>query len=166
LKHDTTLTVQYGFTENFMYRHLLVPIDCSDDSRRLMVTLARFATPHIPCKVTLVASVTPTDDEGLRKARLNHALTALHGLHDILHQYGVWSRTRVLESEDHIGAISEEATDTREQYDLLVLGTHQTRIEDWDAPCQSSFADRLSQRSHLPVMVLPSQFSPCPQPKM
>lgn len=139
-----------------MFSHLLVPIDCTDDTRRLAEHLTRFVIPLVPSKLTLAAVVTPTDDPVLRGKRRRHAEAALLTLHTMLLNHGVWARTRVLENEDHAAAYAIEGARDEEKYDLLLLGTHQTRPEDLEAPCRGSFADQLCQRTHLPVLVLPS----------
>jgi nucleotide-binding universal stress UspA family protein len=144
------------------FRHILGPIDCSDDSRRLAASLVEFATLLVPCKITLIAAVTPTDDAELQGKRRNHANTALLKLHAQMQQYGIWTRTRVVEGEDPIAAFVAEGAQTKEIYDLMVLGTHQTLPEDMEAPCRGSFADRLCQKTTLPVLVLPSRHQACP----
>jgi nucleotide-binding universal stress UspA family protein len=141
-----------------MYRHLLVPIDCTDSSRHLVQRIARFATPLIPCRITLAAAVTPTQDSELRGKRRRHANDALRSLHQQLLHEGIWSRTCVVEGDDHAAALAAEAANSTELYDLIVLGTYQTRQEDFDAPCKGSFADQLCARTRLPVLVLPDQY--------
>jgi nucleotide-binding universal stress UspA family protein len=142
-----------------MFRHLLVPIDCTEDSRRLAAALAQFAAPMVPCKITLVAAVTPIEDEVLRSKRRHHADSALIAIHHRLQEDGIWTRTRVVEGKDHIAAFVAEGAQAKELYDLIVLGTHQTLPESLEAPCLGSFADRLSQRTSLPVIVLPSRYA-------
>src|SRR6476661_3131390 len=110
-----------------MYQHLLVPIDCTDDSRHLAQRVARFAAPLIPCRVTLTAAVTPTEDGDLRNKRRRHANDALRSLQQLLVQEGIWSRSCVLEGADHAVTVAAEANNASERYDLIVLGTYQTR---------------------------------------
>jgi nucleotide-binding universal stress UspA family protein len=141
-----------------MYRHVLVPIDCTDASRHFVQRLARFVAPLVPCRVTLAAAVTPTQDGQLRDKRQRHAEDALRCLHQQLLQEGIWSRYCVVEGEDHAAAVAAEGTNPRELYNLIVLGTYQTRQEDFDAPCKGSFADQICARTNLPVMILPNQY--------
>ncbi|MES2461521.1 MAG: universal stress protein [Armatimonadota bacterium] len=141
-----------------MYRHLLVPVDCTENSRHLAHRVARFAAPLIPCKVTLAAAITPTEDSELRGKRTRHANDALRSLKQLLLQEGIWSHSRVVEGNDHAAALVREALNESELYDLIVLGTYQTLPEDYDAPCKGSFADQICRRTHLPVLVLPDMY--------
>jgi nucleotide-binding universal stress UspA family protein len=96
-----------------MYRHLLVPVDCTDDSRQLAHALARFATPLIPCRVTLAAAVPPTDDAELQRKRRRHAADALRTLSQQLLGEGIWTQCRIVEGSDHAAAVAAEATNRR-----------------------------------------------------
>jgi nucleotide-binding universal stress UspA family protein len=138
-----------------MYRHILVPIDCTDDARRAVMQIIHyFANEHI-VKVTLAASVTPTDDSKLRDKRIAHAEEALKAAGNILARYGVYTRRIVVEGEDHAAALAEYAADELCVFDVVVLGAYQARTEEFDMPCRGSLADRLSQLSPIPVMILP-----------
>ena len=138
-----------------MYRHLLVPIDCTEDAQHLAHGIARFASPLVPCRVTLAATITPTDNRELNSKRRRHACDALRTIGDQLLQEGIWSRSCILENKDAAKAIAAEATDTELGYDLIVMGTYQTRQEDMDAPCRGSFVDQVCAKTKLPVLVLP-----------
>lgn len=46
-----------------MYRHVLIPVDCSPDGRRAASDLAQFLVPLVPCRATLLAATSPARSE-------------------------------------------------------------------------------------------------------
>ena len=138
-----------------MYSHVLTWIDCSNESRRVAAAVARHFTPVTNCKVTLVAVISPSQTVAERTKKLDHAREALHQTSEILHAKGVFSWRKVVEGKDPIIAVAEESRQTENPYDLIVVGAHQTRIEDVEPPCVGSQADRLAQRVTLPLLVVP-----------
>jgi nucleotide-binding universal stress UspA family protein len=141
-----------------MYQHVLVPIDCTDGSRHLAQSLIRFMA--FPCRITLAATITPTPDRELQAKRQRHANDALRSVQQLLLEGGIWTRSCLVEGSDTAMALATEAKNTAERYDMIVLGTHQTRTEDFEAPCKGSFSDQLCARTHLPVLVLPEFLAP------
>lgn len=140
-----------------MFRHILVPVDCTEESRRLALAVVQSFGSMISCRVTLVAMVTPADNTELHSRRVRHAEEALGRLHTLLLGYGVWAKGKVLEGEDHASAIAAESISKEFLYDLIVLGTHQTLPEDPEEPCRGSLVERVSKRVSLPVMVVPER---------
>ncbi len=142
-----------------MYQHILVPIDCTDASRNLVPLLAHFVAPLIPCRVTLAVTLTPTPTQNseLHDKRRRHASDALHSVQQLLLQEGIWSGCCLVEGSDPAAALAAEARNPAELYDLIVLGTHQTRPEDLEAPCRGSFADQICACTSLPVLILPQR---------
>lgn len=139
-----------------MCRHILVPIDCSEDARRIVPALARFAARMPSCQFTLVAPVTPAPTPELRESKQAHARTALHMMHYLLQDFGVYAFCRIAEGMDAVAATLETSQDAAEQFDLILLGAYQTRPEVDEFPCQGSFADKLCRYSRLPVYILPA----------
>jgi nucleotide-binding universal stress UspA family protein len=138
-----------------MYSHVLTWIDCSNESRRTVASVARHFTPVTNCKVTLVAVISPSATAPERAKKLEHAREALRQTGELLHKKGVFSWKKVVEGKDPVVAVAEESRQSVNPYDLIIVGTHQTRIEDAEPPCLGSLADRLAQRVTLPVLVVP-----------
>ena len=140
------------------YAHYFVPIDCTPDAQRHAPTLARFVAAQ-PCKVTLAAVITPTPDAETRRKRKAHAQEALNRIATTLYNvYGIYTYDRIVEGTDHATAFAEESRSPNARYDRIILGAYQTRPEereDLEAPCLGSLADRISQKSRLPVVILP-----------
>jgi nucleotide-binding universal stress UspA family protein len=138
-----------------MYRHILVPVDCTDDARREAHRLARYVGPMNATKVTVAATITPSPDPQIHQKKVAHANGALAAIADILHGYGIHARRRIVEGADAACALTAEEKDDLENYDLIVMGTHQTRSEIDDFPCRGSLADQIAQRTSLPIIILP-----------
>jgi nucleotide-binding universal stress UspA family protein len=139
-----------------MYRHILVPIDCSHEARQAMMQVIHyFANQHI-VKITLAATVTPAPDSQIQAKRIAHAEEALDAAGKILGQYGVYTRRIVVQGDDPSAALADVSRDPRALYDMIVMGAYQARLEDFEMPCQGSLVDRLSQKVSIPVMVLPA----------
>jgi nucleotide-binding universal stress UspA family protein len=138
-----------------VYTHVLTWIDCSNEARREVAYVAQHFTPITNCRVTLVAVISPSQTEAERAKKLDHALGALRETGEILHAKGIFSWRKVLVGKDPIAAVSEESRQTENPYDLIVVGTHQMRLEDIEPPCFGSPADRLAQRVTLPLLVVP-----------
>jgi len=139
-----------------MYRHILAPIDCSEDARRLVPDLARYISRMPSCQMTLVATVTPSPIPQINHVRQLHARETLHAMHNLFLNFGVYAFCRVAEGDDTVTATLETAHDEEELFDLIVLGSYQTRTEADDFPCEGSFADKICRKSHLPVYILPA----------
>ena len=60
-----------------MYRHILAPIDCTDDAVRALPQLVRFLSTMPSCQVTLAATVSPAPTAELRRKKRQHAQGAL-----------------------------------------------------------------------------------------
>lgn len=149
-----------------MYRHVIVPIDCSDDARREAVRVARYLSPMHGTKVTIIAGITPTLDPAVHEKKVQHAQDALDAIAAIMTQYGIRTHQRILAGVDAAQALVAEACSAEQQYDLFVLGVHsiQPDIDEFETYDKAgvylnrgSFADQLIQKSHLPVMVLPGR---------
>jgi nucleotide-binding universal stress UspA family protein len=143
-----------------MYRHLLVPVDGTPDTRLAAPPLAAFLSTMVPCQVTLVAVTSPalTNEQCLDKAR--HARQALYSISDLFTQIGVFTRHRLVENiaeGDMATALAKILSSTQIPYDLILLGTHYTCQEEFDLPCGGSLADRICGKVNIPVMVLPTR---------
>jgi nucleotide-binding universal stress UspA family protein len=138
-----------------MYSHVLAWIDCSQDARREAAFVARHFACIPTCRVTLVATISPSTTDAERQGKLNHAQDALRGAAALMLWTGVVADRQIVEGKDPVAAVAKESCQTINPYDLIVVGTHQTRIEDIEAPCQGSLVDRLAQRVTLPVLVVP-----------
>ncbi len=62
-----------------------------------------------------------------------------------------------MDEGDLAAAANQEAQRTDAVYDLILLGTHQTRQEDFDLPCAGSLADRICANTTVPVLILPTR---------
>lgn len=144
-----------------MYRQVLALIDCSEESRRLAAAITAHFGHTTLCRVTLAASIGPSPSPEIREKKVRHAQEALESVYDILLGSGMMARRRVvLESADPVSGVMAEVEKAKEgerDYDLIVLGTHQARTEEFEAPCRGSLADRIILRSPLPVLVLPTR---------
>lgn len=136
------------------YQNYLVPIDCSEDSQRNAIQIARHLG-NTPCKVTLAAVMTPAAEDGERRKRMLHAWEALRRVADVLRDYGIYTHSRIVEGGDHAAALASEASAPERCYDGILLGAYQARPEDLETPCQASLVDRLCLRARVPVIVLP-----------
>ena len=143
-----------------MYRHVLIPVDCSPESRRAASELARFLVPLVPCRVTLIAATSPARSEDERRGKARHASEAVRAIRDIFAESGVYTTKRIaegVEDGDLAAAANQEAQRTDAVYDLILLGTHQTRQEEFDLPCAGSLADRICANATVPVLILPTR---------
>jgi len=140
-----------------MYRHVLIPVDCSEDARRAVPALAKYLSEMMSCRATLVAAISPTPFAELHDKKVAHAREALRSVSALLREYGVYTNGRIIEGEEVSVAVEEESRLTSEMYDLILLSTYQTRPEDEENPCAGSLADRLSRRVDIPVLVLPTR---------
>jgi nucleotide-binding universal stress UspA family protein len=140
-----------------MYHHVMVPIDCSDDARNEAYSIASHLATMEGTLVTIAAGITPSFDSTFRAKKVEHARVALRAIGDILDERGIRSRHLIVEGADVAQALADEAYSIDQQYDLFLLGVHQTRPEFDDAPGLGSFADQLARCTHLPVMILPAQ---------
>jgi|GEM_PF-5580803 Universal stress protein UspA and related nucleotide-binding proteins len=138
-----------------MYRHILALIDCSDDARREALQIVRQFASEPTIRITIAASMTPAPSPEIRQKKVEHAQSALRTIGDLILREGIYTRRRLLEAEDVVDAVLAEVAKRSEGYDLIVLGAHQTQVEFDDQPCRGSLADRIAQRSPLPVMILP-----------
>ena len=147
-----------------MYRHLLAPIDCTDEARRAALQLVRHFASVPACRVTLAATISPSPSPEIRHKKVRHARAALDGIGEILHGYGVYTTRRILEGADAAAALADEARSPGEVYDVIVLGAYQTRPDEEDEapPCRGSLADRICRRTHVPVVVLPAPAAGAP----
>jgi nucleotide-binding universal stress UspA family protein len=142
-----------------MYRHALIPIDCSEEARQAAVRMVGHLGSVPACRVTLVAAVTASPLEEIREKKRDHAYEALRSIGKILHGYGIYATQRVAEAAeggDAASGIIAEANRPDERYDVILLGTHQTRPDDEEEPCAGSLADKLCRRVNIPVLVLPT----------
>ena len=138
------------------YQHILAPVDCTDDALRSMQSLLRYASAMPACKVTLAAAVTHGPTPEVRQRKRHHAQSALDRLHGYLKSYGLHTDGRIVEADDPAVAFVAESNDYDEQYDVIVLSPYQARSEDpFEVPCAGSLADRIGQRTELPVLILP-----------
>jgi nucleotide-binding universal stress UspA family protein len=146
--------------EDVMYRHALIPIDCTDDARQMTQALARFLGPIPACRATLVATITPSPYPEIQQKKIAHAEEALRAMGKLLYGYGVFATQRVLEATDGepASAVAAEANTSDQLYDVILLGTYQTRPDE-DEPCTGSLADKICRRANVPVLVLPT----CPR---
>lgn len=143
-----------------MYRHVLIPIDCSPDTRVAAPQLAEFLAPLVPCQVTLVAVTSPAATEEQQHDKINHARQALQEIGGIFADSGVYTRYRIMEGiegGDMATALATASYGTLTPYDLILLASHNTRQEEFDLPCSGSLADRICGRVNLPVLVLPTR---------
>lgn len=142
-----------------MYRHVLYLIDCTPETRREATGVAKHLAGVTNCRMTLVAHVTPAPSAEFREKKAAHAEEALKAIKDQFRNCGCYTRTLVLEGEDIAPLLAEEAYAGRDRwnYDLIVLGTHQTRPEIDELPCRGSVADRVAQHTDLPVLILPAR---------
>jgi nucleotide-binding universal stress UspA family protein len=136
-----------------MYRHILVSVDCSDESRRVAERLAAIVCPNPVCQVTLVTTYTPASDPVIQAHNLQHARAAAKEISDVLFDYGVIAWRRVLGAKNPAQAIAEESQRDL-QYDLIVVGTHQARPEIDGEFCHAPLAAQISERTNIPVMIL------------
>jgi nucleotide-binding universal stress UspA family protein len=143
-----------------MYRHILTLIDCTDESRRLAQAVADYFALQTLCKVTVAACVSATPDGApaeVRTKKVEHAEEALQGAYDILLRSGIMARRRlVLEGDDFAASVAAAADNPDQGYDLIVLGTHHARVEEFEPPCRGSIADAVIRRAPVPVLVLPT----------
>jgi len=102
-----------------------------------------------------VTTISPSTTGAERQGKLNHSQDALRGAAALMLWTGVVADRQIVEGKDAVAAIAKQSRQTVNPYDLIVVGTRQTRIEDIEAPCQGSLADRLAQRVTLPVLVVP-----------
>lgn len=137
-----------------MFNHVIVPVDCTAAGRRDAERIARFVAPLDGAKVTLIASITPSIDPVFRAKKVSHSEQALSEIAAIMLAHGIRTRRRVLEGRDAASALAEEAHSIDDQYDLFVLGVHQTQSEIDESPCLGSLADQLAKRTHLPILIL------------
>jgi nucleotide-binding universal stress UspA family protein len=139
-----------------MYHHILVPVDCSEEARRVAERLAGMVCANPVCQVTIVTTYTPAADPVIRERNLQHARVAAKEISDLLFDYGIVAWRRILGTKNPAQAIADE-TQRNLNYDLIVLGTHQARTEMDEAPCQSALAAQISDRVNIPVMILPDR---------
>jgi nucleotide-binding universal stress UspA family protein len=142
-----------------VYRHALIPIDCSEEARQAIVRMVGYLGSVPACRVTLVAAVTASPLEEIRQKKLDHAYEALRTVGKLLHGYGIYATQRVAEAEegaDPALGIVNEANRSDERYDVILMGTHQTRPDDEEQPCAGSLADKICRRVRIPVLVLPT----------
>jgi len=144
------------------YQHVLVPVDCSPNTPLMMEALARFIGSQ-PCRVTLAAAVSAAPTPEIREKRRQHAQEALDRARWILREYGIYPQLRIAEGSsdgcDPAETFARIADGTpMDRYDVVLLGTHQTQIEeyDYDLPCRGSFADRLCRQLRLPAVIIPA----------
>lgn len=143
-----------------MYRHVLVPIDCSQDTRLAAPQLAQFLSTMVPCQVTLVAVTSPAAIEEERFDKMRHARQALHSVADVFTNSGVYTRQRLVENTengDMATALKSILNSSQIPYDLILLASHNTRQEEFDLPCPGSVADRICSKVNIPVLVLPTR---------
>lgn len=138
-----------------MYRHILAPIDCTDEARREAEELAYYLGPMHATRVTLAATITPSPDPAIRAAKVRHAEGALATIASILGGHGIYTRRRVVEGADTARAVAAESQDRDERYDLIVLGRHHTCPEIDDAVYMGSAADNIAKNAKIPVIILP-----------
>lgn len=143
-----------------MYRHVLIPVDCSPDTRRSAPELAAFLSPMVPCQITLVAATSPSPTEEQRLDKKKHAREALQAIGDIFSESGVYTRRQIVEgveNGDMATAVAQESRRPGTSHDMILLATHHTRQEEFDLPCSGSMADRISQKVNIPVLILPTR---------
>lgn len=140
-----------------MYRHVLVPVDCTDDALRAMPRIIKFVAQMTSCQVTIAASVTPAPTEQISQGKRLHAADALNRLHAYLRGFGVHTQCRIVQGADPATAFAAESLNSLEQYDLILMAAYQTRIEGFDFPCTGSLVDQIAAGTGLPILVLPSR---------
>lgn len=143
-----------------MYRHVLIPVDCSPDGRRAASDLAQFLAPLVPCRATLLAATSPARSEEESREKARHAREAVRAIADIFAESGVYTTQRIAQGVDEgdlAVAANRESQRTAAVYDLILLGTHQTRQEEFDLPYMGSLADRICANVTIPVLILPTR---------
>ena len=145
-----------------MYHHILVPVDCTEEAHRVAECLVPIVLKNSVCRVTVVTTYSPATDPTIRDHNLQHARAAAKEITDVLFDYGIVAWRRILGTRNPAQAIAEESR--RDLcYDLIVLGTHQTRtergemVEIRETPCQSPLATQIAERVDIPVMILPDR---------
>jgi hypothetical protein len=61
-----------------------------------------------------------------------------------------------VENGDLATAVTLESRRPGDAFDLILLGTHHTRQEDYDQPCIGSIADRIAGKVKQPILILPT----------
>jgi nucleotide-binding universal stress UspA family protein len=143
-----------------IYRHALVPVDCTEECRRSAEALAEFFAPHQNCMVTLAATISPSQTPEERQKRVAHAESALAAIAAVFQRYGIYARRAVLEGSDPYVALQAKIHSVYrdEPMDLVVLTLRHTRNEEDVSPCLGSFADRIARRvapAGLQTIILP-----------
>lgn len=139
------------------YTKVLVPVDCTPTSLKVVMEAARLMVPLTGAQMTLIANVPPTvgtspEMDTIRQARWKHAEQALDVARKSLRDYGYYVRTRIQVAEDPAQALHAEVRENH--YDLVVIGTH---FGHRDEPCAPSEADKLLEGFSVPIVVVDSR---------
>ena len=138
------------------YTKVLVPVDCTPLSQKVVLEAARLMVPLTGAQMTLLATVPPTEGASpemdvIRQARWKHAEQALRSTRDFLRDYGYYVRTRTQIAPDVASALCAETQENF--YDLAVVGSHLAQAEE---PCAPSEVDKLLRALPVPVIVVKS----------
>ena len=139
------------------YTKVLVPVDCTPTSQRVVLEAARLMVPLTGAQMTLLAVVAPLPGtspelDALRQTHWRHAETALDSARKFLRDYGYYVRTRIQVASDIATAVHLETQENH--YDLAVIGSHLAQAEE---PCTPSEVDKLLKTLAVPVVVVNSQ---------
>lgn len=140
------------------FPRILVPVDCSPESRRQVELAARLAAPMAGVRVTLLATMAPIPDgpdhARLTEARHAHATDALKTAADQMSRVGTYCLRTVRTSATFAdGIVAEAATG---KYHMVTLSRSLAlRHENEDDPCSPTIGEMVSRRVHIPVIVAP-----------
>lgn len=140
------------------FPRILVPVDCSPESRRQVELAARLAAPMAGVRVTLMATMGAVpegpDQARLTDARHDHAMEALKVAADQMSRVGTYCLRTVRTAPSFAdGIVAEAATG---KYHMITLSRSLAlRREDEENPCAPTIGDVVAKRVHIPVVIAP-----------
>ena len=142
------------------FPRILVPVDCTPESRRQVELAARLAAPMAGVRITLMATVGPVpegpDMARLKEAREKHALEALKAAADQMTRVGTYCLRTIRTATSLAGSIAAEAATGK--YDMVVLSSSlAVRREDDENPCAPTLAEQVTRTLHIPLIVAPER---------